>query len=68
MAVELGALGGTRTPNLLIRRSMESVRSVYGNPYPHVSVIVEYPAWTLQSRTVRSVREKVVRDSRPCHP
>ena len=34
-----GALGGTRTPNLLIRRSMESVRSVRRNPYPQVSVL-----------------------------
>jgi hypothetical protein len=33
-----GALGGTRTPNLLIRRSMESVRPVRRNPYPQVSV------------------------------
>jgi hypothetical protein len=34
-----GALGGTRTPNLLIRRSMEGVRSVRRNPYPQVSVL-----------------------------
>jgi hypothetical protein len=36
---ECGALGGTRTPNLLIRRSMEHVRSVRRNPYPLVSVL-----------------------------
>jgi len=33
------ALGGTRTPNLLIRRSMEHVQSVRRNPYPLVSVL-----------------------------
>jgi hypothetical protein len=33
------ALGGTRTPNLLIRRSMEGVRPVRQNPYPQVSVL-----------------------------
>jgi hypothetical protein len=38
MAVELGALEGTRTPNLLIRRSMESVRRVRRSPYPQVMV------------------------------
>jgi hypothetical protein len=38
-AAELGALGGTRTPNLLIRRSMEGVRPVCRNPYPQVSVL-----------------------------
>ena len=27
-----GALGGTRTPNLLIRRSMQPVRPVRRNP------------------------------------
>ena len=32
------ALGGTRTPNLLIRRSMQPVRPVRQNPYPQVSV------------------------------
>jgi hypothetical protein len=37
---DLGALGGTRTPNLLIRRSMESVRPVRRNPNPHVSVLL----------------------------
>ncbi len=34
-----GALGGTRTPNLLIRRSMERVRSQRRNPYRRVSVL-----------------------------
>jgi hypothetical protein len=31
-AVDLGALGGTRTPNLLIRRPVEYVRSARQNP------------------------------------
>ena len=35
-----GALGGTRTPNLLIRRSMESVRPVLRNPELQVSVLL----------------------------
>ena len=35
-----GALGGTRTPNLLIRRSMESVRPVLRNPESQVSVLL----------------------------
>ena len=35
----MSALGGTRTPNLLIRRSMEHVQSVRRNPYPLVSVL-----------------------------
>jgi hypothetical protein len=39
-ASDLGALGGTRTPNLLIRRSMESVPVVRRNPNPHVSVLL----------------------------
>jgi hypothetical protein len=34
-----GALGGTRTPNLQIRRSLEHVRSVRRIPYPLVSVL-----------------------------
>jgi hypothetical protein len=40
-AFELGALGGTRTPNLLtIRRSMEGVRPVRRNPNPQVSFLL----------------------------
>jgi hypothetical protein len=39
LSVTLGALGGTRTPNLLIRRSMESVRPVRWSPDPQVSVL-----------------------------
>ena len=39
MAAELGALEGIRTPNLLIRRSMEGVQPVRGNPYPQFSVL-----------------------------
>ncbi len=38
---DLGALGGTRTPSLLIRRSMESVRAVRQNPNPQVSVLLD---------------------------
>jgi hypothetical protein len=38
-ACDLGALEGIRTPNLLIRRSMESVHLVRRNPYPQVSVL-----------------------------
>jgi hypothetical protein len=33
-----GALGGTRTPNLLIRRSVPSVRPVHCRPYLQVKV------------------------------
>jgi hypothetical protein len=33
-----GALEGIRTPNLLIRRSMQRVRPVQWNPYPQVNV------------------------------
>jgi len=33
-----GALGGTRTPNLLIRRSVRGVLSVRLHPYPQVEV------------------------------
>ena len=36
---DLGALGGTRTSNLLIRRSMQSVQPVRRNPYLQVSVL-----------------------------
>jgi hypothetical protein len=36
--VDGGALGGTRTPNLLIRRSMHPVRPVRHNPEPHVRI------------------------------
>jgi len=35
---DLGALGGTRTPNLQIRRSIEDVRSVRWSPYSQVMV------------------------------
>jgi hypothetical protein len=38
-AADLGALGGTRTPNLLIRRSMETVQPVRRNLYPQASVL-----------------------------
>jgi hypothetical protein len=34
-----GALGGTRTPNLLIRRSVPSVHSKRWSPYPLVSTV-----------------------------
>jgi len=37
-ACDLGALGGTRTPSLLIRRSMPFVRSVRQNPNPQVRI------------------------------
>jgi len=36
---DLGALGGTRTPNLQIRKSMENVRPVRRNPYRQVRVL-----------------------------
>ena len=38
-ASDLGALGGTRTPNLQIRKSMENVRPVRRNPYRQVRVL-----------------------------
>ena len=34
------ALGGTRTPNLLIRRSVPCVRPVRQNPYPQVRILL----------------------------
>jgi len=37
-ACDLGALGEIRTPNLLIHRSIESVRLVRWSPYPQVMV------------------------------
>ena len=36
---DLGALGGTRTPNLLTRRPMPRVRTVRQNPYPQVRIL-----------------------------
>ncbi len=38
VACDLGALGGTRTPNLLIRRSVHHVRPVPVSPLPQVIV------------------------------
>jgi hypothetical protein len=36
----MSALGGTRTPNLLIRRSVPRVRPVRQNPYPQVRILL----------------------------
>jgi hypothetical protein len=36
LAVDLGALGGTRTPSRMIRRSVRGVQPVRRRPYPQV--------------------------------
>ena len=59
----MSALGGTRTPNLLIRRSMESVRPVRWNPYPQVNVLPGVRHRCFSPVPSGSVREKTVRDS-----
>ena len=53
------------TPNLLIRRSMESVRSVRLNPYPQVSVLPGVQQRRHGPAPSGQFREKAVRDRHP---
>ena len=67
-AVDLGALGGTRTPNLLIR-SQYGASSQYARVRIRRSGSAARPARTRESGTVSPVRETVVRSPRlACAP
>jgi hypothetical protein len=56
----MGALGGTRTPNLLIRRSVRVVLLVRSSPYPQARS-TRSPVRACLSGAGRSVCERCVR-------